>query len=80
MSYALRKAGLQKGALNSTGYESYGAAGRGEWITIRANAGHSYMMVAGLRFDTSARKQDGTRWADEPRSARGYVGRHPKGF
>jgi peptidoglycan hydrolase-like protein with peptidoglycan-binding domain len=80
MSYALRKAGLQDGALASGGYTSFGDSGRGEWITTRANAGHSYMMVAGLRFDTSARKQTGTRWADEPRSGRGYVGRHPEGF
>jgi len=80
MSYALRKAGLQKGALASGGYESFGESGRGEWITTRANAGHSYMMVAGLRFDTSERKRAGTRWADEPRSSRGYVGRHPEGL
>ncbi len=80
MSYALRKAGMQQGSLTSGGYTRFGDRGRGEWITIRANAGHSYMMVAGLRFDTSARKQTGTRWSDERRSARGYRGRHPEGL
>jgi len=58
----------------------YGEHGRGEWITVRANTGHAYMMVAGLRFDTSARRATGTRWTDVMRSARGYVGRHPSGL
>ena len=37
------------------------------------------MVVAGLRFDTSARKR-GTRWTEKMRSARGYRGRHPDGI
>jgi hypothetical protein len=45
MSYGLRKAGLLGGSLNSTGFMRYGAAGRGRWITIYANAGHSYMVI-----------------------------------
>ena len=31
--------------------------GRGEWVSIYANAGHAYMVVAGLRFDTSSSKR-----------------------
>jgi len=80
MSYALRKAGLQKGSLASSGYTRYGEAGRGEWITTYANSGHSYMVVAGLRFDTSSRKRTGNRWNTQGRSASGYVVRHPDGF
>lgn len=82
MSYALRKAGLLDESLTSGGFARFGQRGRGEWITIRANGGHSYMMVAGLRFDTSAAKRSETRsrWTDEMRSARGYRGRHPEGL
>jgi cell wall-associated NlpC family hydrolase len=81
MSYALRKAGLLDGSLDSSGFMRFGEPGRGTWITIRANRGHSYMMVAGLRFDTSgARARGGSRWTTKMRSARGYRGRHPEGF
>lgn len=80
MSYALRRAGLMKSSMDSTGFMRFGAPGRGRWITTRANSGHSYMIVAGLRFDTSARKRTGNRWTTKMRSARGFRGRHPEGF
>jgi cell wall-associated NlpC family hydrolase len=80
ISYVLHAAGLLDTALDSTGFMSWGDAGRGTWVTIRANPGHAYMIVAGLRFDTSARRQTGNRWSDEMRSARGFRGRHPTGL
>jgi cell wall-associated NlpC family hydrolase len=80
MSYALHGAGLLDTPLDSTGFMSWGERGRGEWVTTYANAGHSYMLVAGLRFDTSARKLTGNRWSDEMRSPRGYTRRHPEGL
>ena len=80
MSYALHGAGLLDTALDSTGFMSWGEPGRGEWVTTYANAGHSYMVVAGLRFDTSARKVTGNRWSDQMRSPRGYTIRHPEGL
>jgi peptidoglycan hydrolase-like protein with peptidoglycan-binding domain len=80
ISYVLHAAGLLDTALDSTGFMSWGEQGRGEWVTIRANAGHAYMIVAGLRFDTSARRRTGNRWSDTMRSARGYAGRHPEGL
>jgi cell wall-associated NlpC family hydrolase len=80
MSYALHGAGLLDTALDSTGFMSWGERGRGEWVTTYANAGHSYMVVAGLRFDTSARKVTGNRWSDEMRSPSGYTIRHPEGL
>ncbi|HEX2162267.1 MAG TPA: hypothetical protein VHF88_10665 [Thermoleophilaceae bacterium] len=80
VSYALRKARLMTSSLASTGFMSWGRRGRGDWITIRANAGHAYMVVAGLRFDTSASKRTGTRWSAQMRSPRGYVATHPPGF
>jgi hypothetical protein len=38
------------------------------------------MYVAGIRFDTSGRSQDGTRWHKDMRSADGYTVRHPPGL
>jgi peptidoglycan hydrolase-like protein with peptidoglycan-binding domain len=80
VSYVLHAAGLLNRALDSTGFMSWGEAGRGTWITIRSNPGHAYMIVAGLRFDTSARSRTGTRWSEQMRSASGFRGRHPDGL
>jgi cell wall-associated NlpC family hydrolase len=80
VSYALRGGRMLGRSLDSTGFMRYGRAGRGKWITTRANSGHAYMIVAGLRFDTSARKRSGTRWTSRMRSPRGYTARHPRGF
>jgi hypothetical protein len=80
ISYALHGAGLLDTPLDSSGFMRWGESGRGEWVTIYSNPGHAYMIVAGLRFDTSARRVTGNRWSDEMRSTRGYVGRHPEGL
>jgi peptidoglycan hydrolase-like protein with peptidoglycan-binding domain len=80
VSYVLNAAGLLDTPLDSSGLMSWGEHGRGQWITVRSNPGHAYLIVAGLRFDTSARRQTGNRWSDEMRSARGYAGRHPAGL
>jgi peptidoglycan hydrolase-like protein with peptidoglycan-binding domain len=80
ISYALHAAGLLDTPLDSSGFMRWGESGRGEWVTIRSNPSHAYMIVAGLRFDTSARRVTGNRWSEEMRSARGYAGRHPEGL
>jgi peptidoglycan hydrolase-like protein with peptidoglycan-binding domain len=80
VSYALHGAGLLNTQLTSGEFESWGAAGAGQWVTIYANGGHVYMLVAGLRFDTSGLSTDGTRWHTSSRSASGYVVRHPNGL
>lgn len=81
VSYALHGGGLLSTAEDSTTLESYGAAGGGRWITIWANSGHTYMYVAGLRFDTSAQgSTGGSRWTSQRRSSAGYVERHPAGY
>jgi peptidoglycan hydrolase-like protein with peptidoglycan-binding domain len=80
VSYVLHAAGLLDRPMDSTDLMSWGERGRGSWITVRTNPGHAYLIVAGLRFDTSARKQTGNRWTDVMRSARGFRGRHPEGF
>jgi peptidoglycan hydrolase CwlO-like protein len=80
VSYALAAAGLVSSPLNSTAFESWGEAGPGQWITVYANAGHAYMVVAGWRFDTSALSGGGTRWSRDMRSNAGFVARHPAGL
>ena len=50
---------------------------KGKWITVYANSGHTYAMVAGLRWDTSG---GGPRWHKSKRSRAGYKVRHYKGY
>jgi cell wall-associated NlpC family hydrolase len=80
MSYALHGAGLLDTALDSTGFMSWGERGPGTWVTTYSNPSHGYMVVAGLRFDTSARRISGSRWTDQMRSSSGYTVRHPTGL
>ncbi len=80
VSYALHGAGLLDQALASGDFESWGDAGPGQWVTIYAKASHAYMVVAGIRFDTSGRTKNNTRWQSDMRSSSGYVARHPTGL
>ncbi|MEA2135475.1 MAG: hypothetical protein QOC68_3384 [Solirubrobacteraceae bacterium] len=80
ISYAFHGAGMLDVALDSTGFESWGEAGKGTWVTIYAKSSHAFMIVAGLRFDTSGRASQGTRWQADMRSTSGYVVRHPEGL
>jgi hypothetical protein len=56
----------------------WGDAGEGEWITVYANSGHAYAVVAGLRWDTSGGK--GPRWHEDARSSSGFKARHWPGL
>jgi cell wall-associated NlpC family hydrolase len=80
VSYALHGGGLLGSALVSGDLAHWGAAGRGSWITIYANGSHVYMVVAGMRFDTSARSRTGSRWTTQARSSSGFAVRHPGGL
>jgi cell wall-associated NlpC family hydrolase len=80
VSYVLHGAGLLRRTRDSTGFMSYGSRGRGRWISVYAHGGHAYVVIAGLRFDTSGRGDRGPRWRPEPRSGRGYRVRHPEGL
>jgi cell wall-associated NlpC family hydrolase len=80
VSFALAAAGLLKGPLDSTSFMSWGKPGPGRWVTIFANGGHAWMMVAGLRFDTSGLRVGGSRWTAQTRSTAGFVLRHPPGL
>jgi hypothetical protein len=55
VSYALHGGGLLTSPLDSSSFMKWGDPGEGSWITIYTNPGHAYMVVAGLRFDTSMR-------------------------
>ncbi len=80
VSYALHGAGLLESSMASGGFMNWGESGPGQWITIYANGGHMYMVVAGLRFDTSGRTRAGTRWQADMRPTAGYSVRHPPGL
>jgi hypothetical protein len=80
VSYALHGAGLLETAMPSGSFESWGDPGPGQWVTLYANGGHIYAVIAGLRFDTSGRSGAGTRWQSDMRSGKGYVVRHPTGL
>jgi cell wall-associated NlpC family hydrolase len=80
VSFALAGAGLLDSPLTSGALADWGAAGPGRWITIYANGGHVWMIVAGLRFDTGGLRGSGTRWQPTSRSTAGFVARHPEGL
>jgi cell wall-associated NlpC family hydrolase len=82
ISYVFAAAHLLDHTVASGALENWGAAGPGKWITVFANAGHTFMYVAGLRFDTVALAETGSRWSN--RSATESLGsfsvRHPIGL
>ena len=80
VSFAMAGAGLLDSPLTSGGFLDYGAPGPGRWITIYTNYGHVWMVVAGLRFDTSGQGRAGTRWQAESASTSGFAVRHIPGL
>lgn len=80
ISYALASAGFIKSPLASGGLAEFGKPGPGKWVSIYADAGHAFMVVAGLRFDTSGRIKRDTRWQADGRGAGGMTVRHPPGL
>lgn len=83
ISYVFAAAHLLNQTVVSGQLENWGDAGPGKWITVFANAGHTFMYVAGLRFDTVALAETGSRWsdtsADEP-DLKTFSVRHPVGL
>ena len=80
VSFVLASAGFLDSPLASGPLMSWGEPGPGKWVTIYTNPGHVYMVVAGIRFDTSGRQVTGSRWQNELRSNAGFVARHPPGL
>lgn len=77
VSFALNGGGLLKRPLDSTAFMRWGKRGRGRWITVYTNPSHAFVVIAGLRLDTSGPGESGPRWRETPRSTRGFVARHP---
>jgi septal ring factor EnvC (AmiA/AmiB activator) len=83
VSYALHGGGFLDSPLDSTGFMSWGEPGVGNWITVYANSGHAYAMIAGLRWDTSDSGGDGPSWADYSsgwEQSQSFTATHPAGF
>ncbi|WP_210495789.1 hypothetical protein [Patulibacter sp. SYSU D01012] len=80
ISFALAAAGLIDAPMTSGALAAWGKPGPGRWVTIYANDGHTFMTVAGLRFDTSGRQQTGSRWQTASRSTAGFRVVHPPGL
>ncbi len=89
ISFALYGGGFLSSPLNSSGFMSWGAGGQGRWITVYTNPGHAYLVIGGLRLDTSVgerasaedrRSGRGPRWRKYNRSPSGFVARHPSGY
>jgi cell wall-associated NlpC family hydrolase len=83
LSFVFAAAGLLNTTVTSGQLMSWGKPGPGKWVTVFAAPGHTFMYVAGLRFDTVALAQTGSRWsnrsADEP-DLKSFVVRHPVGL
>lgn len=85
VSYALAAGGLLSAPETSGQLESWGAPGPGRWITVYANAGHTYMYVnvggAWMLYDTAGRSGVfASRWQPYPVDNEGYVVRHWPGL
>jgi hypothetical protein len=82
VSYVLHAAGLLKTPMASGDLaRRWGAPGLGQWITVYANKGHTYAVIAGLRWDTSAvgesvRNGSGPRWRSTARPPSGYTSKY----
>ena len=81
VSFALFGGGLIPRPLTSSELEHWGEPGPGKWITVYANAGHTFAEIAGLRWDTVGDENGtGPRWHLATTSTAGFVVRHPPGL
>ena len=81
VSWALFGGALIPEPLTSGSLEGWGEPGPGKWITVYANAEHTFMEIAGLRWDTVGdARGTGPRWHLMPTDTSGFVVRHPPGL
>jgi cell wall-associated NlpC family hydrolase len=83
VSYALHGGELLTSPLPSGPMTHWGLSGPGQWISVYANAGHAYAVIAGLRWDTAGDSSGtGPRWHEDLTAAAGgrFVVRHPEGY
>lgn len=69
VSYALGQKGarLLDSPMASGGFANWGTKGKGKWITWYGNSGHVFVVIAGLRFDTSQPddRESGPGWSKD---------------
>jgi hypothetical protein len=82
VSYALHGGDLLSTPLVSGTLAYWGEGGAGRWLTVYANNHHTFMVVAGLRFDTRDDPPgvNGPRWHEWMVDAHNFVARHPPGL
>jgi hypothetical protein len=82
VSYALHGGKFLESPLPSGSLEGWEEEGEGRWITVYANGGHAYAVIAGYRWDTSGDEggETGPRWHTELRDNIGFIARHPAGY
>jgi hypothetical protein len=83
VSHALHGGRFLRTPMASGDLMSWGRRGPGRWITVYANGGHTYLVVAGLRLDTSLRddpSRTGPSWSKRLRKSATYLPRHPRGY
>ena len=84
VSFALNGGDLLDSPLDSRGFFRWGEKGEGQWITVYTKSSHAFVVIAGLRLDTSAAGDPsgakGPRWRPVLRSTRGFKARHPQGL
>jgi cell wall-associated NlpC family hydrolase len=71
-SYALGKFGarLIKRPKPSGAFMRWGRRGKGKWITAFANRGHMFLVIAGLRLDTSMVPGNGPGWSTDVKAGK----------
>jgi hypothetical protein len=81
VSFVLHSIGRMNTPTPSKELRGYGESGAGRWITVYASQGHSFLVVAGLRFDTGyGAGEHGPQWLTRSRPADEFVMRHPDGL
>ncbi len=86
VSYALHGGRFLSSPMASGALMSWGRGGPGRWITVYAHGGHTYVVIAGFRFDTSMHDPNapgpgtGPRWSKTLRRSDAFVARHPGGY
>jgi cell wall-associated NlpC family hydrolase len=81
VSYALAAGGLLSAPETSAELESWGAPGPGRYITVYAAAGHTYMYVDGIMYNTAGRSGVfASRWQVGSVDNSGFVARHWPGL
>lgn len=83
VGYVLHAAGLLSSPMTSGDLMRYGRSGGGRFVKIFASKEHVYMVIDGMRFDTSY-ITDGDRtgpgWSEYKRPKQGFKTRHPAGL